>query len=159
MPDRLVNSDLDNGAVLRFRDMGDGSFAQTVAHVFGAGAAGYPTGATPVSASSGNVANAVATATLPAVSGKTTYITGFAITGAGATGAAVVLATLAGLIGGTATYVVVAPAGATTSITPLVVQFPMPLPASAVNTAITLSLPALGSGNTNAAVVAHGFQL
>lgn len=159
MADKLVNSNLDNGATLRFKDMGDGSFAPTFAPVFSSGAAGYPIGATPVSASSGNVANAAAVATLPAVASKTNYITGFEITGAGATGAAVVLATLAGILGGTATYVVVAPAGATTSITPTVVNFPMPIPASAVNTAITLTLPALGAGNTNAAVVVHGFNL
>ena len=159
MADKLVNINSDNGATLRFKDMGDGSFAQTFASVSSPGAAGYQAGATPVSASSGNVANAAAAATLPAVAGKTTYVTGFEITGAGATAAAVVLATLTGLTGGTATYVVVAPAGATTSITPLVVQFPAPIPASSVNAAITLTLPALGAGNTNAAVVAHGFQL
>lgn len=159
MADKLVNLNSDNGATLRFKDMGDGSFAQTFAPVSSAGAAGYPIGATPVSASSGNVANANAVATLPAVAGKTTYITGFEITGAGATAAAVVLATLAGLVGGMATYVVVAPAGATTGITMMVVSFPMAIPASAVNTAITLTLPALGAGNTNAAVTVHGFNL
>jgi hypothetical protein len=31
--------------------------------------------------------------------------------------------------------------------------------ASAVNTAIVLTLPSLGAGNTNAAVVAYGYQL
>jgi hypothetical protein len=117
-------------------------------------------GAGPVSSySSGNVANAAATATIPAAAAKTGYLTGFEITGAGATAGAVVLATITGLLGGTATYAVVVPAGITTSITPLTVEFGPPLPASAVNTAIVVSLPALGLGNTNAATVAHGFCL
>lgn len=114
---------------------------------------------TSVNASSGNVAAAAAVATLPAVASRTTYITGFEITGAGATAGSVVLATLTGLLGGTATYAVAVPAGVLVGVTPLVVQFSRPMPASAVNTAITLTLPSLGAGNTNAAVVAHGFSL
>jgi hypothetical protein len=48
----------------------------------------YPTAAdgsdaTPVTAGSGNVANASAVATIPAVAGKTAYISGFTISGAG----------------------------------------------------------------------------
>ena len=49
-----------------------------------------PIGATAVSSSSGNVAAASAVATLAASVTKTTYISGFAITGTGATGPAVV---------------------------------------------------------------------
>ena len=125
----------------------------------GSGAAGYPSGATPVTAASGNQANAVATATLPAAAGKTTYITGFQLTAAGATAAAVVSATVTGTISGTLTYTFVFPAGATAAAQPLVVEFPEPVPSSAVNTAIVVSLPAGGAGNTNAAVNAQGFQL
>ena len=44
-------------------------------------------------------------------------------------------------------------------ITPMTVVFNPPLPASAVNTAIVLTLPALGLGNTNAAAVAHGYSV
>lgn len=32
-------------------------------------------------------------------------------------------------------------------------------PASAINTAISVSVPSLGAGNTNSSVVAFGFQL
>lgn len=117
-------------------------------------------GAGPVSTfSSGNVANATATATIPAVAGRTGYLTGFEVTGAGATAGSVVNLTVTGLLGGTATYSVVVPTGVTTSITPLVVGVNPPLPASAVNTAIVVSVPAFGAGSTNAAVVAHGFSL
>lgn len=113
---------------------------------------------TQVSASSGNVAAASAVATLAGVAAKTTYISGFSITGAGATGASVVSATVTGVLGGTQTYTVPVPAGAAVGITPLFVEFNPPLPASAVNTAIVLTLPSLGSGNTNATVNAWGYQ-
>ncbi len=119
----------------------------------------YPVGATPIRGASGNVANASAVATLAAASGKTTYLTAFQVTFSGATGASVVNVTVAGTTGGSLTYAVTVPAGATAAGTPLVVPFPYPVPASATNTAITVTLPALGSGNTNACVVATGFQL
>lgn len=111
-----------------------------------------------LSASSGNVANASAVATLAAVAGKTTFISGLTITAGGATVAALVSATVAGLAGGTATYTIGAPTGATATATPLVLSFTPPLPASAVNTAIVVTLPALGAGNTNATVTAWGYQ-
>lgn len=118
-----------------------------------------PYGATQVSASSGNVANAAAVATLPAVVGKTNYVSGFEITGGGATAAALVAATLAGLLGGTATYIVGAQLGVTVPNNPLIVEFNPPLPASAANIALTLTVPALGAGNTNSACVIHGYVL
>lgn len=153
MPDKLVTIKEDGSVANRFRDMGDGSFAQVVT------VTAYPLGATPLHASSGNVANLAAVATLPGVAGKTTYISGFEITGGGATAAALVQATVTGLIGGTATYTVGAVAGAAAANTPLVVQFDPPIPANAANTAIAVTVPALGAGNTNSTVVAHGFQL
>lgn len=119
----------------------------------------YPVGATPITAASGNVAAGVAAATLAAVAAKTTFITGFEITGGGATGASLVVATLTGTITGTLSYIVGAVAGATLANTPLLVQFASPIPASAANTAIVVSVPSLGVGNTNSAVVAHGYQL
>ena len=48
-------------------------------------------------------------------------------------------------------------AGAAVQANPLIVRFNMPIPASAVNTAIAITLPALGAGNTKAAVAIHGF--
>lgn len=116
-----------------------------------------PAGATPANASSGNVANAAATATLAGVAGVFTWLTGFEVTGAGATAAAVVLVTVTGCQGGTLTYVLVVPAGATTSINPLIVEPPAPIRSSAVNTSIAVNVPAFGAGNTNASAVAHGY--
>lgn len=118
----------------------------------------YPQGAVPVDASSGNVAAAAATATLPGVAGHTTWITGFEITSAGSTAALVVVATVTGPAV-TLSYVYTTVAGVTLANAPLAVEFPKPIPASAPNTAIVVSLPSLGAGNTNAAVSAHGYQL
>jgi hypothetical protein len=120
---------------------------------------GLPIGATAVQASSGNVANAAATATMPAVVGKTNYVSGIEITGGGATAAALVIATLAGLLSGTHSYVIGAVAGAAAPNQPLAIEFFPALPASAANIAITLNVPALGAGNTNCVANIHGFVL
>jgi hypothetical protein len=39
------------------------------------------------------------------------------------------------------------------------VSFPIPVPASAVNTNIVVTMPSLGAGNTNATCSAQGFLL
>lgn len=109
-------------------------------------------------ASSGNVANAAATASLAAVAGKRNWLTGFVLTASGSTAALVVNATVTGLDGGTLTFTFTFPAGADVAADPLIVTFPSPVPASAVNTAIAVSLPAGGAGNTNAAASAFGFR-
>ena len=119
----------------------------------------FPYGAQPLNASSGNVANAAATATLNAVANKTAYLTGFEVTGSGATAALPVSVTITGLLGGTLTYTYVAAAGALAANAPLIVEFNPPLPASAQNTNIVVSCPALGAGNTNNSVNVHGFNL
>jgi hypothetical protein len=131
-----------------------------VVSLFGA----YPTcadgtDATPVTAGSGNVANASAVATIPAVAGKTAYISGFTVSGAGATAGLVVNPTVAGVISGTKTYAYAAVAGVALLNPVLDVQFCPPIPASAVNTAITVTCPALGAGNTANTVNAYGFYL
>lgn len=122
---------------------------------------GVVPGSTPIVASSGNVAAAVATATLAGAAGKTTYITGFQFRATGATAATKVLATVTGLVSsGTQTYVINVPAtSAALDIEPLTVSFYPPIPASAANTAIVVSVPSLGAGNTNACVNAQGYQL
>lgn len=94
---------------------------------------------------------------LAAVAGRTTYITGFSVTGAGATGASVIAVTITGL-SNTLTYYVAIPAGAGVGITPLIIEFSRPIPASAVNTAIGVNVPSFGAGNTQAAATARGFQ-
>lgn len=150
MADKIIPSPFDPTCLIRHRDMGDGTWAPVSAGGIGGSV---------TSASSGNVAAATATATLAAAAGKTNYLSGFEITSAGSTAAAVVTVTITGLLGGTASYTYTTVAGATLPNAPLTVTFSPPLAASAVNTAIVLSMPSLGAGNTNATVVAHGYQV
>lgn len=116
-----------------------------------------PEAITPLHVSSGNVADAAAVATLPAAAGKTTTISGFTLSASGATAGLPVVATVTD---GTWTldYIFVFPAGVLVSATPLSVVFNPPLPASAPDTTIVVTLPAGGAGNTNAAASATGFQ-
>lgn len=123
------------------------------------GMSAYPAGATAITASSANVANASAVATLSGVALKTTYICGANITSGGSTAAALVTPTVVGTITGTLNFTYATVAGATLGNTPLSLRFSPCVPASAVNTAIVVTLPALGAGNTNATVNAHGYQL
>lgn len=118
-----------------------------------------PAGATARTAASGNVANAAAVATLAAAAGKTTYICGFTLTSSGSTAATVVSPTVVGTITGTLTFTYVSVAGATAANQTVIVPFDPCVPANAVNTAIVVTLPALGAGNTNATVNAWGYQL
>lgn len=149
-PEYTLQGGVDDGS-------GNGTAAARVTLIGAAGSPLVPPGATNVGASSGNVANAVATAAMPAVAGKTNYVTGFSITGAGATAAAVVDATLTGVVGGPFHYTVAVPAGVAAGVLPLIVELETPLAASAANQAVTLSVPAFGAGNTNAAANIHGY--
>lgn len=95
---------------------------------------------------------------LAAVAGKTNFVTGFSISGSGATGASTIAITLTGLLGGTQTFYLSIPAiGSTPAIVPFIVNFNPPLPASAVNTAITLNVPSFGAGNITVAANIYGF--
>lgn len=111
-----------------------------------------------VAASSGSVANAPAVATLPAAPNRFTHLAGFDITVGGATAGALVNATVTGIVGGTATYVIAVPTGATLGAS-LVLAFDPPLQGAAQNTAIVVTLPAVGAGSTAACVNARGVIL
>ena len=119
----------------------------------------HPVAATPVVASSGVVANAAAAASIAAVAGKTSYLSGFQCSALGATALANVTVTVAGAAGGTLSYKFQFPAGVTVLAALLNVVFDPPIAASAPNTAITVTLPAGGAGNTDAITNAQGFQL
>jgi hypothetical protein len=102
------------------------------------------------------------TATLAATAGKTNYLEGFDISGGGATAAAVIEVSITGLASALKFEMAVA-AGAAANVNPLApgyysVRFPEPLPASGVNVAIAIAVPSFGTGNTNAAVTAYGYQ-
>ena len=108
---------------------------------------------------SGVVANAVASASIPALKGSVAYMSGFQIFAAGATAASVVTVTIAGLAGGTLSFPFVFPAGATTTAQPIAVSFYPAAQASGPNAAITLSVPAGGAGNTAASAQIQGFYV
>lgn len=108
--------------------------------------------------SSAVVAAAAAVATLAAPGATlTNYIEGFDVTGMGATAAVSVSVVVSGLLGGSLSFVCPVVAGATVANPRLTVTFPHPLPASAANTAIVVTVPSFGAGNLAAAVAAYGF--
>jgi hypothetical protein len=104
-------------------------------------------------------ANAQQVATLPGAPGLMTYITGFDVTGLGATAALAVNVTVTGLTN-TLNFPLAVPAGALVDLgtNRLSVRFPDPIPASGPNTGITVTVPAFGAGNTNQAVSVYGYQ-
>jgi hypothetical protein len=117
----------------------------------------YPPGAVPIQGSSADVQAASAVATLAAATGKTTWITHFRCTGTGATTAVGADITVAGpttsLI-----YIMGAASGATAVNVPVDVVYSPPQPASAANTAITVTMASLGTGALHAACAAEGYQ-
>lgn len=117
---------------------------------------GYPP-ENVVAGHSGNVANAVATATIAAQATRLNHLTKVVMTAGGATAATGVVCTVTGLRGGTMTFIYGVPLGATINATPLALTFEHPVPATAVNVAIVASCPALGAGNLRAAISAFGF--
>lgn len=117
----------------------------------------YQTSQTPLVNASGNKANAAAAATLTGTASTTVYLAGFECTATGATTGLGVTVTVTGVLGGTLSYTFAFPAGVLVEANDLIVAFNPPLPASAVNTPIVVSMPAGGTGNTNATTVAHGF--
>lgn len=119
---------------------------------------GYPTNSTPVTASATGTTAAV-TATLPAVTGKTTFICGFAMTSGGTTTAVFANATVTGTIGGTLNFAYGDPAPAAGQGRLVVGFSPVCIPASAQNTAISVTQPGGGTGTTAAAVSVWGYQL
>ena len=116
----------------------------------------FPLG-TPLAVGSANAA-ATNNQTLAGTANKITYITGFDISGNGATGQSTIAVTVTGITN-TLTYYINVPAGATTAITTLSVKFDPPIPATAANTAIVVNVPSFGSGNLQAAANAYGFQI
>lgn len=116
-----------------------------------------PAGATYVATSSTGAATAIGGTVLSAV-GKRAYLAGIVITGAGATAASVITAAVTNTTP-SLSFKIVIPAGATTSIQPLIVNFNPPIPANALNTGINVNLPSFGAGNTDAACVAWGYYV
>lgn len=112
---------------------------------------------TVVNAAAG--AAAIIVATLAGVAAKTTYISSFTITGLGATAASNINVVVAGVLNGPLTFVMPIPAGVTVPINPpFTISFTPPLAATGPNVAITVTVPSFGAGNTQASVVAEGYN-
>ena len=114
-------------------------------------------GELPLQVDSANGANSQVTATLGAKTGLMTYITAFRVTALGATAGSTKQVAISGLAGGTQNLDLVVVAGAALPNN-LFHAFDPPVPASALNTAIVGTLPALGTGNTTAAISVYGFR-
>lgn len=117
---------------------------------------GLPPGCAPVNITATGAAAAI-NAVLPAAAKRLNFIKGFTITGGGATAGSVIAVTVTGAIGGTLTFYVAVPTGATAQ-TLLHVNLPYALAATDENVAITVAVPSFGAGNTAASVVAFGYK-
>jgi hypothetical protein len=118
-----------------------------------------PAGAVTITGTSGDVAHTAAVATLAAAVNKLTYLAGFSVYATGATNATVVDVTVADGAW-TLTFPINVPASsAAVQLMPIARTFNPPLVASAPNTAIVVTCPTLGTGNTNCCVNVEGYQL
>jgi hypothetical protein len=117
---------------------------------------GTPPQATPLQVTA-VAANAVCTATFPAAVGKTNYVQGVVLSTGGATVGLLASVTLAGLSGGTITLPLSIPTGPLLGCGPHVIPFPRAMRGVAPNTAVSVSIPALGAGNTSASATLIGF--
>jgi len=118
---------------------------------------GYPAGAVAV-AGGDNQANAALTGTLAAAAGKTTYVAGIWVGGSGATAAGAIAVQLQNIVGGTRAFTFAVPAGIAQA-GPWLIPFNPPIPASAVNTAINLTVAAFGAGSGGQSCMIWGYQL
>jgi len=117
-----------------------------------------PTGQTQVLGAFSGADTASAAATLAGTAGKTTFICGFSVSGLGSTAGGAVSVTVATLTGATTlTYSYVFAAGAAVANTPIQFPYSPCLPANAVNTAITVTVPGQ-AGNTATQINAWGYQ-
>lgn len=113
--------------------------------------------ATPQIAPCNDAVATTATATFAAVANLTWYISGYQITHSGATAAtaAGVNATITNLSGGTPLNISVG-STVTGNGGVIAVTFPVPIPASGVNTAVVISVPSIGTGNIHASCALFG---
>ena len=118
-----------------------------------------PAGATEITGSSGVVSAAAAVATLTSASARLAYLTSVSVAGLGATAAVMATITITGLLGGTINFGYPVPAGVGVAGQPMSMSFVPPLPASAVNTNIVVTVGSFGTGNVGASCMATGFMI
>lgn len=105
-------------------------------------------------------ANTALTVTMPAVVGYINVLLGYDISGTGATAASTISVVSTGLAVNLAHQLAV-PAGASTAAaTPSWhVRPPVGRPASASNTAVSVTVPAFGTGNLGATINLYGYRV
>lgn len=113
--------------------------------------------AVPVLVTASGGANATVVATMPALPGWVNVIQGYDVSGSGATAGAIFDITLGGC-GVAISHKVSVPAGATL-LSERNVRFPNGISATGANTAITVTLPALGLGSTAATINVYGYRV
>ena len=113
--------------------------------------------ATVFSTSASATTSATLAATMTADANSFWYVSGFTIAIAGATAGSIVNATLTGLAGGTITIPIAVPGTATTGAF-INVEYITALAAASISTGPALNLPAVGAGNTSAAISLRGFK-
>lgn len=124
----------------------------------GVATAPLPTGATPFSAQT-STTNAVSSAFIPALAGRTAYLTGLVAGGLGATAAALVLVSVFNIVGGTYAMPFAVPAGVGVAAYPLSVVFIPALVATGPNIPIQVNLAAFGSGNVGQGIGITGYYI
>lgn len=119
----------------------------------------YPPRATAIVGVATGADTASATATIPAAQGQTSYVCGFTVSGLGATGLTNVTVTVGPLAtaGSNFSYPYQFVAGATLINTMLQVSYQPCIPANAINTAITVTVPG-SAGNTSTNINVQGYQ-
>jgi hypothetical protein len=107
-----------------------------------------------------STANTAQVLSSPPFPNRTTFVTGFSVSGGGATAGGLLTVTLlniANYMGGTSLeYCINIPAGPTTAINPLIVNFPQPLQVAS-GYLTQLQVPAFGAGNTLQIANYYGF--
>jgi len=117
---------------------------------FATGGAGTPQHTTQTGAAS------AISAAITAGAGKFAYLTGFEVTGTGATAASTIVVTVTTPTV-RANYELTIPGTAGAAMTPLIVALPTPIPSDAAAGTVTVNVPSFGAGSTAQAVNAHGY--
>lgn len=121
-------------------------------------------GRTPASTNS-QAANTAIAASIPAVAGQYSYMSGLFIAGLGATAASVVACNITNILASDAGsntwhFNVSVPAGVTVALNnglPIIINFDPPIQSKAVDTALQVNVGAFGAGNTQAVVSVWGY--
>lgn len=152
---------LDNTSPTAITENQFGNLRMDPARNLGVAPSPYPVNAIASTATSGTVSNAAAVATLTGVASRTMYITGYDCHAGAATAAGRLSIVVSGTISGSMTNSAFVTNGTTfvPAPFPTIVSYNPPIPASAPNTSIVVTMQASGAGGASASCNAYGFTL